>query len=300
MPVAVIADSAAALEPALTAEHGIVIVPMLLEIGGRAVPEEEMSLDELVARLDDGVQTSGPAPGAFLTALEEVRATGAEGALVLTVGQRLSGTYQAASAAASVVGDDFPVRVLDTGTAAGAEDLVVLAAAQAARAGASLEAVEARAQLVAERVRLVAAVEQLTYLVRGGRLAASAAWAGNHLGVRPLFELRRARIRPLRPSLSSDGAFDQILGQWRRSRVEGATLHVAALHAMRGEDAAALLEKVRAEVEPATALVGTFGPVMVAHTGPGVIGLAWWWEPPAPPSGPPPGPPARPGSPGRH
>jgi DegV family protein with EDD domain len=180
--------------------------------------------------------------------------------------------------AASMAGGEFPVKVLDTGTAAGAEGLVVLAAAQVAQSGASLEEVEARSQLAADRVRLVAAVEQLTYLVRGGRLAASAAWAGNHLGVRPLFELRRARIRPLRPSLSSDGAFDQILGQWRRSRVDGADLHVAALHALRGDDAAALLDKVRAEVEPVTALVGTFGPVMVAHTGPGVIGLAWWWE----------------------
>ena len=279
MPVAVIADSAAALDPALAAERGIVTVPMLLEIGGRPVPEGEMSLDELVARLDDGVQTSGPAPGAFVTAIEQARESGADGALVLTVGQRLSSTYQAASTAAAIAGGDFPVRVLDTGTAAGAEGLVVLAAAQAARAGDSLAQVETRALLAAERVRLVAAVEQLTYLVRGGRLAASAAWAGNHLGVRPLFELRRARIRPLRPSLSSDGAFDQILGQWRRSTVEGAALHVAALHALRGEDAAALLDKVRAEVEPATALIGTFGPVMVAHTGPGVIGLAWWWEP---------------------
>lgn len=282
MSVAVIADSAAALDADLAAQHGIVTIPMLLEIGGTGVPEGQMSLDELVARLDDGVQTSGPAPGAFAAAIEEARAAGAEGVLVLTVGQRLSSTYQSATMAAQMTGDDFPVKVVDTGTAAGAEGLVVLAAAQAAQAGWSLDEVEARAQLAAERVRLVAAVEQLTYLVRGGRLAASAAWAGNHLGVRPLFELRRARIRPLRPSLSSDGALDQILGLWRRSRVEGADLHVAALHALRGEDAEALLEKVKAEVEPVTALVGTFGPVMVAHTGPGVIGLAWWWEPPAP------------------
>lgn len=279
MPVAVIADSAAALDPALASAHRVVTVPMLLEIGGRPVPEADMPLDELVARLDDGVQTSGPPPGAFVDAMDRARAQGAEGIVVLTVGQRLSSTYQAAATAASLLDEGFPVTVIDTGTAAGAEGLVVLAAADAAASGAPLDEVVARAQLAADRVRLVAAVEHLTYLVRGGRLAASAAWAGNHIGVRPLFELSRARIRPLRPSLSSDGAIDQILGQWRKSRVEGADLHVAALSALRDEDAAALLDKVRAEVEPATALVGTFGPVMVAHTGPGVVGLAWWWEP---------------------
>ena len=277
--VAVVADSAAALDPALSAGLGIVTVPMELEVGGRPVHEADMGLDELVAHLEEGVQTSAPSPGAFAAALEEARSAGATAAVVLTVGSSLSSTFQSARTAASLVGETLPVAVVDTGTAAGAEGLVVLAAAQSARAGASLQEVEARANLVAGRVRLVAAVEELKYLVRGGRLAAGAARAGSHLGVRPLFELRRDRIRPLRPSFSSDGALDQLLGQWRRSKVEGADLHVAALSALRDEDATALLEKVRAEDEPVTALVGSFGPVMVAHTGPGVIGLAWWWEP---------------------
>jgi DegV family protein with EDD domain len=280
--VAVVADSAAALDPGLAAELGIVTVPMQLEVGGRALSEAEMPLDELVRHLDDGVQTSAPPPGAFVEAIESALSRGAGAVVVLTVGSNLSSTYQSAATASTVAGQGSPVAVVDTGTAAGAEGLVVLAAAQAAAAGASVEDVEARARLVADRVRLVAAVEELKYLVRGGRLTSAAARAGEHLGVRPVFELRRGKIRPMRPSLSSDGAFDQILAQWRRSTVEGAVLHVAALHALRDDDAHALLDKVRAEVEPATALVGTFGPVMVAHTGPGVIGLAWWWETPEP------------------
>ncbi len=279
--VAVVADSAAALDPQLADRHGIVTVPMELEVGGRPVSEAQMPLDELVRRLDDGVKTSAPPPGAFVEAVEAAARSGATAVVVLTVGSNLSSCYQSASAAASMAPGGVEVEVLDTGTAAGAEGLVVLAAAEAAQAGASLAEVAARAHMVGERVRLVAAVEELKYLVRGGRLTAGAFRAAEHLGVRPVFELSKGRIRPLRPSLSSDGAFDQILAQWRRSVVEGAALHVAALHAMRDDDATALLEKVRAEVEPVTALVGKFGPVMVAHTGPGVIGLAWWWETPA-------------------
>jgi len=278
-PVAVVADSAAALDPALAAQYGIVTVPMQLEIGGRPFSEADMPLDEVVAHLDDGMQTSAPPPGAFVEAVESAAAGGAQAVVVLTVGSNLSSTYQSARTAATL--GSVPVAVVDTGTAAGGEGLVVLATAQAAAAGNSLDEVEARAKLVADRIRLVAAVEELKYLVRGGRLAAGAARAGEAFGVRPVFELSRGRIRPLRPSLSADGAFDQLLAQWRRSIVDGAALHVCALHALRGDDAAALLDKVRAEVEPVTAFIGTFGPVMVAHTGPGVIGLAWWWESPA-------------------
>jgi len=276
MPVAVVADSAAALGPELAQRYGIVTVPMQLEIGGEAVSEQEVPLEELVARLDDGVKTSGPPPGAFADAIQ--RADQGDGVVVLTVASRFSSTYQSAAMAAGMAADPTRVRVIDTGTAAGAEGLVVIAAAEAAAAGADVAGVARRAEEVAGKVRLVAAVEQLTYLVRGGRVPAGAARVGTHLGVRVLFELRGAKLHPMRPSLSAEGATEQILGAWRRSKVPGAALHVAALHALRPAEAGALLEAVRAEVEPATAFVGTFGPVMVAHTGPGVIGLAWWWD----------------------
>ena len=66
--VAVVADSAAALDPALAGELGIVTVPMQLEVGGVSRSEADMPLDELVRHLDDGVQTSAPPPGAFVDA----------------------------------------------------------------------------------------------------------------------------------------------------------------------------------------------------------------------------------------
>jgi fatty acid-binding protein DegV len=64
----------------------------------------------------------------------------------------------------------------------------------------------------------------------------------------------------------------------RRSRVSGARLHVAALHAQAPDEARELLNRVAADQAPATSFVGQFGTVMVAHTGPGLAGLAWWWE----------------------
>jgi DegV family protein with EDD domain len=275
VPVAIVSDSAASLTSDVADRHGVITVPMQLEIAGRPIAEDDVPLEELVAHLDEGVLTSGPAPGAFAEAIDAQ--SGENGVVVLTVADRLSSTYQSAVAAAKMSANPGMVRVVDTGTAAGAQGLVVLAAAEAARAGASLDEVAQRAEEVAGRVRLVAAVDQLTYLVRGGRLPARAAWAGSHLGMRVLFELRSASIRPLRPVFSRNAVSRQILRTWRRSRVPGGTLHVAALHALRSHEAEVLLAAVQREVEPAVSFIGTFGPVMVAHTGPGVIGLAWWW-----------------------
>ncbi len=278
MTVLVVADDAASVPLELATERGIRLVPMQLEIAGRPATAGEVSLAEVVAQLDQGVRTAGPSPGAFAEALEDV---GEDGAVVVTLARRFSSTFQAANAAALGVARG-PVRVLDTGSAAGGEGLVALAAAEVAARGATLEEVVRRAELVADRVRLVAALERLTYLLRGGHVPTAFARLGGRVGVRVLFELRHAHIRPLRPGRARTSAVDQLLSVWRRSVPEtpGWRLHVAALHALAADDAATLLEAVVKEADAATAFVASFGPVMVAHTGPGLLGLAWWWEGP--------------------
>src|SRR6266508_568551 len=129
-------------------------------------------------------------------------------------------------------------------------------------------------------VRLVATLDDLRHLVAGGRLPRGVGWLAGILGVQPLFEFRGGAIRPLLPALSRRAARRRMLARWRRSRPRGpSALHVAALHALERDEAERLLEAVRAEASPVTAFIGEFDAVMVAHTGPGLTGLAWWWEP---------------------
>jgi DegV family protein with EDD domain len=189
-----------------------------------------------------------------------------------------SGTFEAARLAGSQA--PVPVEVFDTRTAAGGQGLVALAAATAARAGRPLAEVRDAAERAAAGVRLIAHVPTLDHLVAGGRLPAPVAAAAGRLGLQPLFEFRDGRIRPLRPARSAEAARARIVGYWRADRVEGARLHVAALHARAPEAAGKLLAAVLSEVEPVTAFVAEFGEAMVAHTGPGLTGLAWWWERP--------------------
>src|SRR5438067_1822650 len=128
MTVAVVTDSAASLSPELAAEAGVTVVPMWVTIGGTPHRDGALSLEEVMARVDEGVSTSGPTPGEIAGVLEQV--TGEDGALVLTIAHSMSSTFDAARAAAGLVGGRS--RVLDTATAAGAQGLVVLEAARAA------------------------------------------------------------------------------------------------------------------------------------------------------------------------
>jgi len=276
----VVTDSAAALPAPIAADAGIVAVPMWLTIGGTPVRDGELSLADVLSRADEGVTTAGPSPGEFVQAIERAMATaGADSVLVVTVAGTMSGTVDAARLAAKEV--DADVRVLDSGTAAGAEGLVALAAAAAAREGRDLDAVEATGRAVASRVRLIATTNNLDRLAKSGRVPEVAAWAGRALKVNPLFEFRDGRARPLIPARSRAGALDRILAAWRAGghRTQKRT-HVVALHALAAEPAHELLGKVQAEAEPATAFVGPFSSVMLVHTGPELVGLAWWWQDP--------------------
>ena len=278
LTVAVITDSASALPADVAHDHGVVVVPMGLSVGGLQVSESALGLDELLSRFDEGVATSAATPGDFAKAIE--RCEHAEAVVVLTLTGDLSSTYRAARLGAEEAGDGDRVRVLDTRTAAGAEGLVVLAAARAARAGAGVDGVEAAARMAMERVRLIGALSTLEYLVKGGHIPAAAGWAARRLNLQPLIELRDGKVRPLRPAFSREAALERILSLWRRTAEPGAALHVTAMHSLGQEDAEWLLDAVVSEVRPATALLSGFGTPLVAHTGPGLVGLAWWWEPP--------------------
>jgi DegV family protein with EDD domain len=240
--------------------------------------------------------------------------------LVLTVSARMSSSFEAARLAAKLVADDGAtavgadrsdrpadrpaapagehdasdgpavddrlddergVTVVDTGTAAGAQALVVLAAAEAALAGRDLPAVVAAAEHVAGRVRLVATVADLERLARSGRVPEAARWLGDRLRVRPLFEFRDGRARPLRPAFSSEVARERIVARCvadgRRDASGSGRLHAIVLHALDPAAASDLRARVD-RLDPVTCLVGPFSPVMVAHTGDGLAGLAWWWE----------------------
>ncbi len=275
MTVAIVTDSAAALSVALQRELDVTVVPILLTVDGEEMADDALSPTDLLGA--GALSTAAPGPGAFARAVDEHQS--ADGVLVLTMSARLSSCHRSAELGAQAAAGR--AIVVDTANAAGAQALVVHAAATAAAAGADLDGVAAVARRVAGRVRLMGVLGGLEQLVRSGRIPAVAGRAGDRLGVRPLFEVADGRIRRLLPTRSVESAHRRILEQWRLTRPPGAgALHVAAVHAGAPDDADQLLATVTAEVTPVTAFVGGFGGALVATAGVGVSGLAWWWETP--------------------
>jgi DegV family protein with EDD domain len=278
MTVAVVVDGAASLPAALAEEHRIIVVPMALVIDDEIRPDTSVPMQELLARLQSGsVTTSAPAPGAFAAAIEEASGV-ADEVLVLTLSAEMSSTYSAAELAARL--EPSSTRVVDTRTAAGGEGLVALAAAQRALAGADIGQVETTARTVIERVHLAATLDDLDHLARSGRVPDLARRAASALDVKPLFEFHDGAAHALTPAHGARSARRRIVERCLADRPAdgGERLHLAVLEAHAADRARLLLDDVLAEEPDAEWFIGSFGPVMTVHVGPGVIGLAWWWE----------------------
>ncbi|WP_062303883.1 DegV family protein [Demequina subtropica] len=273
MTVAVIADSAASLPPALAARWGIAVVPLQVMVGDESWAEGiGIGHDDVVARLRAGeaLTTSQPTPVAFDTAISAAVADGAEGIVLLTLAGTLSGTAEAARAAAarSLV----RVEVVDTRTVAMAMGFAAIAAAQAALAGGTVERVADAARTAAATARCVFSVESLDHLRRGGRIGPAVAAVGKVLGIRPVLEvvdgevIVASRVRSLaRARAALHATVDEAVARCSRPAV--------AVMGVGVDDAAVAMAREIESRHPQVApvVIGQVSAVLAAHAGPGTL-----------------------------
>lgn len=206
-----------------------------------------------------------------------------EPVLYLGFSSALSGTFDVAWLARQDVVAEFPdaeIRLVDTRAAAAAEGLLVYEAARRWRAGMPL--VEIEAWVLAERPRLNGwfIVDDLETLRRGGRLTGAVAAAGTFLDVKPLLHVtddgRLELKRSIRGRQKSMRSLADLVAE-RVTAPEGQTIAIA--HGDCAEDAGRLQMLIAERIEVAHVLTTQVGPVIGAHTGPGMLAVVFWGTP---------------------
>ncbi|MBN9738423.1 MULTISPECIES: DegV family protein [unclassified Pseudonocardia] len=275
-PVAVVTDSTAYLPPGAADRRGVHVVPLEVRMGERTARDGvDVTPAELITALADRnltVQTSRPAPAAFAELYRELLDAGAREIVSVHLSRELSGTWDAARVAADEVAPDR-IRVVDSRAIAMGLGFAVLAAADAACAGADGIAAEAAATAVSARCRVLFGVQDLERLRRGGRIGAASALLGAALSVKPLLHLAEGRIAPLEKVRTTSRATDRLVAlAVGASGGPGARLAVHHLGAEeRAEDIA---DRLREQLPDAAEFhVSEVGAVIGAHAGPGLVGV---------------------------
>ncbi|MEV4483646.1 DegV family protein [Micromonospora coxensis] len=191
MPVAVVTDSTAYLPPELVQAHRLTVVPLTVVLNGAEGLEGVEVFPADATRVLGGrrvsVSTSRPAPEQFARTYRELLAAGADGIVSVHLSAELSGTVEAARLAAAEIGDR--IEVVDSRSTGMGLGFPVLAAAEAAEAGAELAAVRDAATAAVDRTTIYFYVDTLEFLRRGGRINAAEALLGTALSVKPIMHM---------------------------------------------------------------------------------------------------------------
>lgn len=231
---------------------------------------------ELLIESDELPKTSQATPFAYQQIFEDVRAAGDE-AVVITLSSKLSGTYQSAVTAAA----DYPeVRVVDGKNVTIGQSLLVLYALRLLDEGRSAAQIADELTAAADRVCLLALLDTLEYLKRGGRIPKSVGTIGELLSIKPVVGVEDGEVVMLGKARGSKNGRNQLHQQVEKYGIDftmpvllGYTGLSQKLLRKYLDDNRAIWEgKVAEEDLPIASVGATIG----THVGPGAIALAFF------------------------
>ena len=273
--IRIVTDSSCDLPDEVVARHRLTVVPLTIRFGDEEfVDREELSKDEFWERLTGGEalpETAAPSVGRFLEAFGRLSTEGADGVLVICLSSEVSATHQAAVLAAEGYAGGIPVRVVDSRLVSAALGLVVVEAAEAAAAGATIAETEQIAREAAANSNLLATLDTLEFLKRGGRIGAAAAFFGSLLDLKPLIAFAGGVVAPAGRVRTRRKAVAAIL-----DHVSGMADQIQSLSVIHSDpDDLESFQQALAELYPGDTMVARLGPVVGTHAGPGVVGVAY-------------------------
>lgn len=271
--IAVVTDSTAYLPPDVVNRLGIAVVPLSVIVEGEAFVEGSEGSDAIVAALRRGIpaSTSKPTPEAFLAVYKGLANAGFDGVVSVHLSSKMSGTCESAHIAATR--SPIPVEVIDTEQMAMGVGFSVIASAESAAEGESLEVVAEVARLRAEGTRSYFTVATLEYLRRSGRIGRAQALLGAALAMKPILTLAEGEVVAKEKVRTTQRAYARIEELAIEAAARGG-VDVAVHHLGLEEKAIELAERLALKLGPiADVFVAEVGAVVGAHTGPGTLGV---------------------------
>lgn len=273
MTIAIVTDSTADLPKDVLVQHHIETVPVFLIVNDQTyVDGEGISREEFYAQLPTYQRpptTSAPSIPVFQQVYDRVLRGGASQVLSIHVSSAWSGTYNIACSAARSFQDK--VRVLDSGQVSLGLGFQVLAAAEKAACGATMEELHRLIASINKKVRFIALLDTLEYLRRSGRVHWAAVAVSNFLNLKVMIDVRNGEVLRLGLFRAHRQGVAKLIDQMKRlGPLEN--LALVYTHLANPEELSTLLAEAKDQVRgiplitPVTSVIGT-------HVGPNGIGF---------------------------
>lgn len=279
MKIRLITDSTANINADKKDNFSIVPLKVIFEDKEytEGVDIDEKRFYEMLIESDDVPTTSQPSPLEFIKAFKEAYDNG-ETVIAITVASKLSGTYQSACIAAS----EFPegsVYVIDSNNVALGTGILAERALELKESGMSAEEIVKIIEEEKDRVRLIALLDTLEYLKKGGRISKTVAFAGGILSIKPVIGVEDGEIKMLGKARGSKKGNNLLVEQIKESGGVDFTKPVLLGYTGLNDD---LLKKY---IEDSNTLWEgnvdklpqcIVGSVVGTHAGPGAVAVAYF------------------------
>ncbi len=282
--VAIVTDSCASIPESLLKNLHIHWVAYYIHRGQEVLRDlVTIQRDEFLRWLPTAKElptTASPGPGDYLTLYKELaEKSGAREIVSIHMTSLGSGAYQAAKAAQSIALEELPrvqIEVVDTRNVSMCQGWMVIEAARAALAGASLAQIVAGVKKMIPVTRMIQTADTLRYLYMGGRIGKAKRLIGSLLNIKPLIGMEDGVIVPLGVARSRQRAYQMMAENLEAAVGRMGKIKIAYVHAGARQE----VEKIKAFVEErltcVESLVAELSPALAVHTGPGTAGVCYF------------------------
>ncbi len=273
MAVKIITDSLSDITGDLTKELGITVVPLYVRFGEDIYQDRvAITTDEFYRKLVQGTvfpTTTQPTPADFIAAYNQL-AKETDEIMVIVVSSKLSGTYQSALQAKSMIEEKCRIEVIDSQTVAMGLGLIVVSAVKAVKAGANLDELVELVRKAIPRSHLIAYFDTLKYLAKGGRIGKAQGLLGAMLSIKPILTVRDGEMAPLTrvrsPAAGMDYLYNYVAGY---ANIE----ELAVEHATTPDEADEVVERLGSILPKERIYRSTISPVVGTYAGPGAMAV---------------------------
>lgn len=269
-------DTGADYEMSDLRAQGIENVSMKIQIAGNEYKDGvELGKDqfyELLTTSEEFPKTSQPSPQDFVEIFEDVKEKGDEMICVL-IASKLSGTYQSGVLAKSIVDYD-KIHIIDTKSVTVANKIMADYGKQLADEGKSFEEIVETLEGLVGKIKILAGVDTLEYLYKGGRLSKTVAAIGETVKIKPLVYITpEGEVGIAKKCIGKKKAVMDIKKMFMDEDLDE-RFPIYSIYTYGTENTEALENKV-AEEGYKVAGMHQIGASIGAHVGPGAFGLIY-------------------------
>ena len=277
--IRILTDSASDILPAEAEQLGVTVIPLNVTLEDGTVLRDGVDMTPteyygVMAQCRKLPTTSQPSPELFETFFLEAAAAGDE-VIGIFLSHELSGTYQCAKLAADMANVDN-VLFVDSENVCLSESLLVRLAVHLRDSGTTAGQISAALEHAKEHLHLVAAINDLKYLRKGGRLPAAVAVAGGMLGIKPLISIKEGKVAMAGKARGLPGAYVALFKKIEELGGINPAFAALAGYTVSTREVAPIQNYLSENLQVEEPLVRQIGCVIGTHAGPGAFGFAFF------------------------